>query len=346
LFTRSGNNTDPSGQHPTMNAGTALLPSDAVQLTDLERQLQRVEGTLGVPFREAVATALLPVMSTRHGDLAHWRGVVESVFAPTAARVELDRPAPWVDLKEPVAVLLAALEALTPWRKGPFQLGAVDVQAEWDSARKWDRFVKRVPLAGKRVLDVGAGNGYFTLRAVGAGAAFALGIDPSWHYNAQWALLQRLFQCQQAALLPLRLKDLPTLEPAFDVVFSMGVLYHQRDPLTHLAELRRALEPGGQLVLESLVLQVPESTCLVPRERYAAMRNVWFIPSPACVESWLLRSGFETCECIDISRTTAAEQRPSPWMRAPSLQDFLDPTDSTRTIEGYPAPVRAVFLAR
>ena len=75
------------------------------------------------------------------------------------------------------------------------------------------------------------------------------------------------------------------------------------------------------------------------------MRNVWFIPSCLTLESWLLRCGFTQVRLVDVSRTTSQEQRSTDWMRFESLENFLDPGDSSLTAEGYPAPQRAVFVA-
>jgi tRNA (mo5U34)-methyltransferase len=48
---------------------------------------------------------------------------------------------------------------------------------------------------------------------------------------------------------------------------------------------------------------------------------------------------------VDISTTSIEEQRSTDWMTFESLEDFLDPNDHSKTIEGHPAPTRAVFLA-
>ena len=53
----------------------------------------------------------------------------------------------------------------------------------------------------------------------------------------------------------------------------MGVLYHRKDPINHLEHLKRWVKPGGQLVLETLVVDGDETTCLVPPDRYARMNN-------------------------------------------------------------------------
>lgn len=131
----------------------------------------------------------------------------------------------------------------------------------------------------------------------------------------------------------------------FDTVFSMGVIYHRRAPLEHLAELLDALRPGGELVLETLVIPGDAGQILMPEERYAKMRNVWFIPSADAMLRWLRHAGFRAARLIDESATGIDEQRATPWMRFESLTDFLDPQQPARTVEGYPAPRRALFIA-
>ena len=88
------------------------------------------------------------------------------------------------------------------------------------------------------------------------------------------------------------------------------------------------------------------STVLVPEDRYAQMRNVWFLPSVAALELWLRRAGFADARCVDVSLTSVEEQRSTEWMRFQSLPEFLDPQDRSRTVEGLPAPMRATLVAR
>jgi tRNA (mo5U34)-methyltransferase len=146
-------------------------------------------------------------------------------------------------------------------------------------------------------------------------------------------------------ILPLGIDDLPQELHAFDTVFSMGVLYHRRSPLDHLLQLRDCLRSGGELVLETLVIHGEAGHVMMPEDRYAKMRNVWFIPSPATLALWLRRCGFRQVRIVDVVPTTVEEQRRTEWMRFESLADFLDPHDPTRTLEGYPAPARAIVVA-
>jgi tRNA (mo5U34)-methyltransferase len=164
-------------------------------------------------------------------------------------------------------------------------------------------------------------------------------------YVLQFHLIQGYLRDPHHHLLPLRIEDIPRDLQCFDTVFSMGVLYHRRSPIDHLLELKDSLRPGGELVLETLVVTGDVNKVLIPKGRYAKMRNVWFIPSVELMELWLLRCGYKDIACVDVSRTTTQEQRRTEWMREESLADYLDPQDSLSTIEGHPAPLRAIFTA-
>jgi tRNA (mo5U34)-methyltransferase len=146
-------------------------------------------------------------------------------------------------------------------------------------------------------------------------------------------------------VLPLGIEQLPELA-AFDTVFSMGVLYHRRSPLDHLYQLKNQLVSEGELVLETLVVPGDRHQVLVPGDRYAQMRNVYFIPSAEALKCWLEKCGFVDVSIADICPTSTEEQRRTDWMTSESLAEFLDPQDPTKTIEGYPAPIRAVLIAK
>ncbi|CAX55335.1 tRNA 5-methoxyuridine(34)/uridine 5-oxyacetic acid(34) synthase CmoB [Erwinia pyrifoliae] len=238
------------------------------------------------------------------------------------------------------------LRNLMPWRKGPFSLYGVNIDTEWRSDWKWDRVLPHISsLAGRTVLDVGCGNGYHMWRMLGAGAHRVVGIDPMQLFLCQFEAVRKLLgNDQRAHLLPLGIEQLPELN-AFDTVFSMGVLYHRRSPLDHLYQLKNQLVSGGELVLETLVIDADDQQVLVPGERYAQMRNIYFIPSAGALKNWLEKCGFVDVRIVDHSFTSIDEQRRTSWMTSESLAEFLDPNDATKTLEGYPAPLRAVLVA-
>lgn len=238
------------------------------------------------------------------------------------------------------------LRNLMPWRKGPYFLYGTHINTEWRSDWKWERVLPHIsPLAGRTVLDVGCGSGYHMWRMIGAGAHLVVGIDPMQLFLVQFEAVRKLLNDDRRAhMLPLGIEQLPVLQ-AFDTVFSMGVLYHRRSPLDHLLQLKNQLVSGGELVLETLVIEGDVNQVLVPGERYAQMRNVFFIPSAEALKSWLEKSGFVDVRIVDFALTTNEEQRRTDWMTSESLAEFLDPDDPSKTVEGYPAPLRAVLVA-
>ncbi|WP_334326068.1 tRNA 5-methoxyuridine(34)/uridine 5-oxyacetic acid(34) synthase CmoB [Gilliamella apicola] len=256
-----------------------------------------------------------------------------------------------VESEQPISIgeqqrITQLLKNMMPWRKGPFHLYGINIDTEWRSDWKWERLIPHINnLEGQTVLDVGCNSGYHLWRMVGAGAKLAVGIDPMALYLCQFEAIRKLLgNDQRAHLLPLGIEELPKLN-AFDTVFSMGVLYHRRSPLDHLFQLKDQLVDGGQLVLETLVIDGDLHQALMPGERYAQMRNVYFIPSVPTMINWLYKCGFSDVKMVDKSVTSLDEQRKTEWMTSDSLADFLDPNDSSKTIEGYPAPMRAVFIA-
>ena len=236
---------------------------------------------------------------------------------------------------------------LHPWRKGPLRLGGLRIETEWRSDWKWERVEPHIGLAGHRVLDIGCGNGYFGLRMLGAGAALVIGIDPSLLFVMQWLACRHFSGDIANYVLPLGIEELPAEPVAFDTVFSMGVLYHRKDPSHHLQRIHSMLRPGGTMVLETLVLP-PErrQDVLVPQERYARMRNVWAVPGTDRLVDWARCAGFKDLELVDVTQTTIREQRSTAWMRFESLAEALDPADREKTLEGHPAPIRTVLIAK
>lgn len=287
----------------------------------------------------------------KHGNLAQWQALVDSVPELPAAQRVLDADTVQIgdsnDLAELAKMHLESqLKALHPWRKGPYNLFGIHIDTEWRSDWKWNRLKNHIaPLEHRLVLDVGCGNGYHCWRMLGAGAKTVLGIDPMMLNVMQFQLVRKLYGEAPVYVLPMGIEELPYGLKAFDTVFSMGVLYHRRSPIDHLMELRDCLKPGGELVLETLVIDGVLSQVLLPEDRYAKMRNVWFLPSCDTLISWLKRCGFKNIRLVDVTVTSIEEQRTTEWMTFNSLKDFLDAENPQLTCEGLPAPKRAVVIA-
>jgi tRNA (mo5U34)-methyltransferase len=281
-----------------------------------------------------------------HGDLPRWRRALNAL-PDQQQSVLLDEPMP--RLGQAVVdrdSLRQLLMELHPWRKGPLQLGGVTIETEWRSDWKWQRVAPHVDLDGHRVLDIGSGNGYFGLRMLGAGARVVAGIDPTLVFVMQWLACRHFGGDLANYVLPLGVEELPRGRADLDTVFSMGVLYHRKNPQEHLSHLFDLLRRGGQLVLETLVLPPGrERDLLVPPGRYARMRNVWASPGTESLLQWVKTAGFRLPRVVDITPTTTEEQKSTGWMTFESLEQALDPDNASLTVEGLPAPVRAVVVA-
>jgi tRNA (mo5U34)-methyltransferase len=288
---------------------------------------------IGIPDWRSRIEALIHLRLSRsgHGDFVEWQETL----------AELQRLA--ADATPEIRNLLLSL---SPWRKGPFEVAGIHIDSEWRSDLKWARLENAIEsLQQRNVLDVGCGNGYYARRMSAAGARSVIGVDPTLLYVVQHLAIDQFAPLENVFVLPLRSDELPDNSRIFDTCFSMGVLYHQRSPLTHLQQLKGFLRPSGQLVLETLFIPGDEAYARTPADRYARMRNVWLLPTIAELTIWLQRSGFKNIEIVDESTTTIAEQRSTEWMSFDSLAQALDENDASKTVEGWPAPRRVIMVA-
>lgn len=282
-----------------------------------------------------------------HGDYVRWSKALSQlpdiaqprgIFSKAAITIEGDC--------QQTIQMHDALKGLMPWRKGPYQFGEIRVDSEWQSDFKWDRVLPHLSsLKDRRLLDIGCGNGYHCWRMLAESPSLVLGIEPSVLFNLQFQAVQKYLKRPEVQMLPIGIEDIPNDMHWFDSVFSMGVFYHRKSPIDHLYQLKNLLRSGGELCLETLVIDGARGDVLLPEKRYAGMKNVWFIPSTIELVRWLERCGFNHVKMVDSSPTTVLEQRTTEWMPFESLANCLDMTNSERTVEGLPAPKRAIILA-
>ena len=311
-----------------------------------------------INFRDLAARRRLAASSeaSRQAQYQEVIAEVESALRPT--------PGPWEIVDGAMAMQffpalsaaeLTALESaargLMPWRKGPFRLGNLFIDSEWRSDFKWERIAAALPdLQGKRVADVGASNGYYMFRLVeqagGAGPELVLGMDPAQRCYYQFEFLRRFYSSENLQMERLGVEDLDLFPAFFDVILCLGVVYHQREPLRALKLLLDATVPGGTVIVESQGIPGDDPVAFFPPDRYGKLRNVYFVPTAACLKAWMERVGFCEVEIFSIAETTAEEQRRTLFSPDESLADFLDPNDSTKTVEGWPAPLRIAARGR
>jgi tRNA (mo5U34)-methyltransferase len=344
-----------------------LMIEDSYKLFLKEMEVFPKLQSLRKILAHSVNSAFNPV---ENGNLIKWLGAYEQLPKIQHSTIDLACSVPRIGKRTDFDdssrnILKATLKELHPWRKGPYDLFGIHIDTEWRSDFKWDRLKNNISnLKNRLVLDIGCGNGYHCLRMIGEDARLVVGIDPGMLSVVQFKALQKYmgseFKVQGSEfrsrksevrghncvdVFPLGVEDLPESIEAFDTVFSMGVIYHRKDPLEHLQRIKSFLRPGGEVVMETLVIDGNEEDVLHPEGRYAQMRNVWQIPSPLSLEKWMKDVGFCDIRTIDVTTTTIKEQHSTEWMKFHSLAEFLDPQDNTKTVEEYPAPKRAIVIA-
>lgn len=239
------------------------------------------------------------------------------------------------------------LRAFMPWRKGPYRIFGIDVDAEWRSERKWNRLLPALPsLAGKVVADVGCNNGYYMFRTAHHDPLLLLGFEPAVQHYYTFRTLNGFAGQANLHIDLLGVEHLHLFPECFDCIFLLGIIYHRPSPIDTLRNVLTALRPGGTLLLESQAIPGDEPFALFPEGPYAKVPGSWFIPTGACLSNWLKRTGFSDISCFCRHPMSGEEQRRTEWMTFESYEDFIDKEHSGFTIEKYPAPWRVFFKAK
>ncbi|KPK24482.1 MAG: tRNA (mo5U34)-methyltransferase [Desulfobacterales bacterium SG8_35_2] len=234
-----------------------------------------------------------------------------------------------------------AMRDFMPWRKGPFNVFGIGIDAEWRSERKWNRILPALPdLQGKIVADIGCNNGYYMFRMAHYKPKLVMGFEPYLQHYFTFKTLNRFAGCENLFCELLGVEHIGLYKRSFDVVFLMGILYHRSSPVELLREIRTAMKPGGVLLVESQGIPGTEPVALFPEQRYAKVPGTYFVPTGACLANWLSRAGFTEVQIFFSHPMSSQEQRRTDWMVFESYDDFVDKNNPTLTKEGYPAPIR------
>jgi len=255
-----------------------------------------------------------------------------------------------VELKDKLSskdmeLLEKSAKALIPWRKGPFDIAGLKIDSEWQSNIKYNLLKPYFNLKDKIVADVGCNNGYYMFRMLEQQPKRLVGFDPSAIFRSQFDFVNYFIKSDIKYEM-LGVEHLEFYEHKFDFIFMLGVLYHRSDPIASLKSLYRALNKNGEIIVDSFMIDGDDEVALVPKKRYAMIPNVYFIPTVNCFKNWLHRAGFVDIEVLEITKTDEKEQRVTSWTFEQSLDNFLDPNDKNKTIEGYPAPKRVYLKAK
>jgi tRNA (mo5U34)-methyltransferase len=233
---------------------------------------------------------------------------------------------------------------MKPWRKGPFQINTLFIDSEWQSQIKYNLLERHFDLTDKIVGDIGCNNGYYLFRMLTHKPKKLIGFDPSAIYYSQFQFLNHFIKTDIVYEL-LGVEHVEFYEDKFDVLFCLGVLYHRSDPIGMLKSLFKGLHKGGELILDTFMIDGEDEICLTPRDRYSKIPNIYFVPTVNALKNWCYRAGFEYVEVLETMVTESNEQRKTEWIDTQSLEDYLDPEDKTKTVEGYPAPKRVYIKA-
>ena len=232
---------------------------------------------------------------------------------------------------------------LIPWRKGPFEIGDISIDAEWRSNLKWERFLElNIELSGKTILDVGSGNGYYGFRMLGQGVDSVVCLEPNLFHLTQFIAINNFAKSEQIRMIPKRIEELTFTDECFDLIFSMGVLYHHREPEDHLKLLCSHLKEEGTIILETLIIPEEYGEVLIPEANYANMPNVRFLHTKIGFEKLTKQANLNIASISSPCKTTIEEQRTTLWMPFKSLSDGLN-VEKDLTIEGLPRPERVFF---
>lgn len=236
---------------------------------------------------------------------------------------------------------------LMPWRKGPYRIFGIDIDAEWKSNRKWDRILPVLPdLKNKIVADVGCSNGYYMFRMAHYQPRAVIGFEPYLHHYFTFRILNSFAGLEELRAELLGVEHLGFFKKSFDVLFLMGIVYHRISPIDSLKAVYESLKPGGSLIVESQAIPGEDPVALFPEKRYAKVPGTYFVPTASCLKNWLSRTGFSDVEIFCSHPMSAEEQRTTEWMTFESYRDFIDRDNPDLTVEGYPAPWRVFLKAR
>ncbi len=236
------------------------------------------------------------------------------------------------------------------------------------------------PLEGKRVLDIGAWDGYYSFLAERAGASEVVALD---HYawgvdigkrNAYWE------ECRQKGVLPdherdvvdfwdpalpgrrgfdlarkvLNSKveavvgDIMTIDPAelgtFDVVFFLGVLYHMKEPLGCLEQVRALTRGVAVVETEAVHIKGLDHESFMQFRAGGELRQDygnWYVPSIEGLRHWCRAAGFAKVTTIVPPPPPKAEHELGPKQRYLRKFGLGDPMAHSQPSVNYRAVVHA-----
>jgi len=286
-----------------------------------------------------------------HGNLKKWKDILN--LLPDSNSNYTDYSGSHIKLGEKSSLgsddkkkLQHLLLNLSPWRKGPFNICGVNVDSEWRSDYKWERLKSFLPnITNMRVGDLGCSNGYYSYKLLGLNPELVVGMDKTALYVFQFLATKHFAkQIQKLLILPCSAEEFDSKNMDFNLILSMGILYHTKDYANHMEAVKKLMKKNGYLILETIISSSKKNINIDKGQTYAGMKNIGTIFGKDNLIKILKNKGFNNIECVNENFTSSIEQRTTKWMQGRSFKDFLLPNGNT--IEGYPPVCRAIFVAQ
>ena len=286
-----------------------------------------------------------------HGNLNKWIKILNSL--PIIPTNYLDYFGSSITIGEKdeinevqIKTLEKELLKLSPWRKGPFNIFGLEIDSEWCSDKKWQRIQSHLPnIKGMKIADIGCSNGYYSYKLLGLKPDLIVGMDKTALYVMQFLALKFYTkQIQELVVLPCSSEEFDFKKINFDLVLSMGILYHSKNPCNHLNSLKQLVKKNGYIILETIISNLPDNIDVNKNQTYAGMKNIGTIFTKKNLNDLMISNGFKNIEIVNDSFTDSSEQRSTKWMNGKSLREFILPNGNT--LEGYPPVCRSIFVAQ
>ncbi len=196
------------------------------------------------------------------------------------------------------------------WHSIPLPHGVVTPGKVKDGAVIMERLRLPMDLTGKRVLDIGAWDGFYSFECEKRGAQ-VLAID---NYNRMEVEEERQFaSIANSGFLVAReilesrveYKDMdvcdlsPDTTGCFDIVLFLGVLYHLKSPMPALERIARVTR--GYALVESEIIRTLTSESLIlyaQRDEYNRDPTNWFIPTVSAMKGMMEDVGFKSVDVL------------------------------------------------
>ncbi len=204
------------------------------------------------------------------------------------------------------AEIIERMNSMTWYHKIELAPGLVTPGQPWEVL--WDPMLayhRTIDFRGKRVLEIGCWDGYWSFEAEKLGAADVWATDDISQRRTIPPTVPFAIECLGSRIRHRTDVSVYAVDESFreefDIVIFYGVLYHLRYPVLALAQLRKVLRTGGLLLLETAsLMDTDEPVMRWGHEHiYAMDGSTWNAPSPACLR-FLLESGYFEVDLCEI----------------------------------------------